>query len=622
MKKVAIFALAIALVAMASCSMDIGGTAYTAVDNEGMSRAVSTAPTAQSEEGRYLVVFKNKPGNADRDMVRGNGASIMREFDIVPAMAIRVPNEKALFGIMHNPNVELVEVDQVRYALGETVPWGVTAVKAPLVWSQTTGDNVKVAVLDTGIDYNHPDLKANYRGGYDFVSEDSDPFDGNGHGTHCSGTIGAITNNGIGVASVAYNVDLYAVKVLSDEGSGYSSDILAGVDWAVQNGMHIASMSIGGGSYSKTEDNAYTNAYNAGLLVICATGNDGATSISYPAAYAKTMAIGAVDSNLVIADFSNRGTGIHLVAPGVDVLSTVPVGTGEAAEVLYGTQTLAAATVEYSPRVSGLKKAAVYCNLGKAGEFPASVAGNIALIKRGEISFADKATNAKNAGAVGVIIFNNEAGMLYATFGAAGDWLPSVGMSMADGEMLVAAGSPTVTMNIVATDYASFNGTSMATPHASAVAALVKGANPALTNQQIWDILNSTATDLGASGYDTTYGYGIVNAEAAVAAALGGGGDPGQTVTDTFTGTLAKGASASHYITVSGGVIDAVMSWNNSKATMSLTLYNPSGKAVASGTTSLSYDTKGVTGQYRLLVKNTSRTKQTATYTLKATYLP
>ena len=618
MKKVTIVLVAILAVLAFSCSMDVPLATAIQPAEEGVAAPRAAAAAAQST-GRYLVLFKAKPGNADRDMVRGNGASITREFSIVPAFAIHVPNEHALEGIRHNPNVEIVEEDQVLVASAETTPWGVTAVNAPQVWNVTTGAGVKVAVIDTGIDYTHPDIAANYFGGYDFVNEDNDPMDDVGHGTHCSGTIAARTGNNIGVASVAYDVQLYGVKVLGADGSGYSSDILAGVDWAVQNGMDIASMSLGGGRYSRTENTAYTNAFNAGLLIICATGNDAATSISYPAAYAKTMGIGAVDSNLAIADFSNQGTGIDVVAPGVDVLSTVPIGFGLEAAVYYGQATLAASGFEFAPTTPDLTKAAVYCGEGTtAADFPAAVAGNIALIQRGTISFADKAINAKAAGAVGVIIFNNVDEPFSGTFGAAGDWLPAVSMSMVDGQALVAAGSPTVTLHLAPADYDIYSGTSMATPHASAVAALIFGANPSLTNQQVWDILNGTATDLGAAGYDTTFGYGIVNAEAAVAAAT----YVPVTVTDTFTGTLAKGQTANHYVTVTGGVITCAMSWNNSLAKLTLALYNAAGVKVASGTTALTYNTNGAAGTYRLLVTNASKKAYTATYNLSATYQP
>lgn len=613
-------ALALAFAAiLVSCGSPVFSDADLAAADEGVRiSALAAAPADGADEGRYIVVYKEKPTAAARAAVTARGARIEREFEIVNAAAVRVANKDVVEALRADPNVAYVEPDYKRYALGETIPWGVTAVKAPQAWATSTGEAVKVAVIDTGIDYGHPDLAANYKGGYDFVNKDSDPFDDNGHGTHCSGTIGAITGNDLGVASVAYDVDLYALKVLGADGSGYSTDILAAVDWAVKNGMHIASMSLGGGSYSTTENTAYTNAVNAGLFVICATGNDGATTISYPAGYAATFAVGAVDSTLTKASFSNSGTGIDVVAPGVNVLSTVPRGTGTIASVTYGTSTLAADAMEFSPTGTVTGKA-IYCGIGdSAAAFPSTVAGNIALIQRGTISFADKVTNAMAAGAKGVIIYNNVSGIFTGTLGAAGAWIPSVSMSMEDGEYLKSLNGPTVTLSIGPWDYAYFDGTSMATPHVSAVAALVKGANPALTVAQMKDILRSTATDLGASGYDTLYGYGIVNAQSAVSAAVNPP-DPADPVTEVFTGTLAKRKSVTYTFAVAGGVFSAKLAWSPTTVPLTMKLYNPSGLLVASGTTALSYDT-GSGGSYKLTITNGS-SKYSATYTLTATYL-
>lgn len=525
MIKKVIFPMLCLIVLLASCMSPVIMTKLSSEKEEGItSKSKLFTSTRKVTKGRYLVAFKTKPGKADQNMVKGFGAKIRHTYNIVPAMAIEVGNENAIENIKKNPNVEFVEVDEPRYAFGEITPWGVTRVKAPNVWSQTTGANVKVAVLDTGIDYNHYDLAANYKGGYDFVNGDSDPFDGAGHGTHCSGTIAGVTNNDLGVKSVAYNVDLYAVKVLSDEGSGSTSDILAGVDWAVANGMDIASMSLGGGRFMRTEEKAYKNAEAAGLLVICASGNDGATSISYPAGYSYNMAVGAIDDTNTIADFSNTGSAQDIVGPGVHVYSTVPVGTGQNSDltIVSTSEKVEAPAIEFAPFTDGVTGELVYCGLGElASDFPAAVNGNIALIQRGNISFADKVTNAMNAGAVGAIIYNNEPGLFYATFGAAGDWIPSVSMSMEDGEYLRGLGAIQATITITAADFEYYDGTSMACPHVAAVAALVKGANPALTNTQIKQVLKDTAFDLGATGWDSIYGWGLVDAEAAVAAALG-----------------------------------------------------------------------------------------------------
>ncbi len=527
MKKKGLLIGFIAALLLVAC--DMTNVAQTEVLNEG----IITAPTVGDVESTilddsYIVVFKEQPGKAHSDLMRSNGARVRESYDIIPAYAIKA-DEKAAKAIANDPTVAFIEKEQMFYATSTTFPWetsevrpwGVDSVNAPSVWSTTTGENVKVAVLDTGIDYNHPDLAANYKGGYDAVNKDDDPFDGAGHGTHCSGTIGAISNNGYGVDSVAYNVDLYAVKVLSDEGSGTSRQILRGLDWAVKNDMDIASMSLGGGNFRLFEYFAYKNAARKGLLVICASGNDSATTVGYPSKYDSTMSVGAIDSNNEIADFSNTGEDLDIVAPGVKVLSTVPMGTGQISYLNAGSFNPEVIEVEFAPNTDGITGNAVYCALGEnTTDFPAEVNGNIALIQRGNISFAEKVLNAMAAGAIGVIIYNNEAGEFNATLGEAGDYVPAVSMSMEDGETLKALGSISTTIEILTSDFDYYNGTSMATPHVSAVAALVKGANPSLTNEEIKQILKDSATDLGSAGWDSIFGWGLVNAEAAVEMAL------------------------------------------------------------------------------------------------------
>ena len=477
--------------------------------------------TPAAESNRYYVVFKSKPGKSDEGMVTGKGAAIRHKFDLISAYSVDVPNATALKAIKKDANVDRVEKVSRVSAFGEIIPWGVWAVKAPLVWDTVTGSGIKVCVLDTGIDYYNPDLDDNYGGGYDFVNEDPDPFDDNGHGTHCAGTVAAETNGG-GVVGVAYNATLYSCKVLDAQGSGWSDDILAGIDWAVNNGMHIASLSLGGGGYSPTEEAAYQAAYDAGLLIVCASGNSGTGVIAYPAKYDSNIAVGAVDQQLEHSTFSQYGSELELVAPGEFVLSTVPVGTGTESSVTEGTTTYEAAAMEFAGYTDddGITATLYYCNFGETpGDFPPGVNGNLALIQRGNISFADKATNAMNAGAVGVIIYNNVPGSFLGTLGSAGGWVPVVSMSNEDGETLRALGTPTVTLINKVGDYDYNQGTSMACPHVAGVAALVFEANDELINVDVRNIMNSTATDLGDPGWDPYYGYGLVNAEAAVEAA-------------------------------------------------------------------------------------------------------
>jgi subtilisin len=229
--------------------------------------------------------------------------------------------------------------------------WGADLVKAPEVWAQGyTGQGVVVAVVDTGVDYNHDDLKNNIwtnaneiadngidddgngyiddNSGWNFSEKNNNTLDKNGHGTHISGTI-AGENNDSGVTGIAYNAKIMPVKVLNDSGSGSYSSISKGIRYAVDNGANVINLSLGGGSSNRTLESAINYASSKGVIVVMAAGNDGDSLPDYPARYAykSGIAVGAVDQNNNMPDFSNRsGTNeiSYVTAPGVKVYSSVP----------------------------------------------------------------------------------------------------------------------------------------------------------------------------------------------------------------------------------------------------------------------------------------------------------
>ncbi|RLF86998.1 peptidase S8 [Thermococci archaeon] len=264
----------------------------------------------------------------------------------------------------------------------QEVPWGVKRVKAPDVWSITDGSSggvIEVAILDTGIDYDHPDLKTNLAWGVSVLrgkvsTKPRDYKDRNGHGTHVAGTIAAL-NNDIGVVGVAPAVEIYAVRVLDASGRGSYSDIILGIEQALlgpdgvldsdgdgiivgdpeDDAAEVISMSLGGSSDVQSFHDAITEAYTYGVVIVAASGNDGASSPSYPAAYPEVIAIGATDINDQVPWWSNRG--VEVSAPGVDILSTYPDDTYE---TLSGTSMA-------TPHVSGvvaLIQAAYYNKYG------------------------------------------------------------------------------------------------------------------------------------------------------------------------------------------------------------------------------------------------------------------
>jgi subtilisin len=211
--------------------------------------------------------------------------------------------------------------------LAETIPTGVNQIKAPQGWGASQGLAIKVYVLDTGIDSDHPDLVANLKLGQSFVPTESSTDDFNGHGTHCAGTVAAPIN-GVGVVGVAPYAYVHPVKVLSSTGSGQWSWLIAGIDWVRQKkGIRIISMSLGGTAPNAVKDMC-DGAYNDGILLIAAAGNSGPddNTVGDPARYDSVVAVSAIDSADVIATFSSRGPQVEVAAPGVNVLSTIPGG--------------------------------------------------------------------------------------------------------------------------------------------------------------------------------------------------------------------------------------------------------------------------------------------------------
>ncbi len=292
--------------------------------------------------------------------------------------------------LMNDPSVDYIEPDRPVHMIAQTVPWGITAVNAPTAHARgTKGSGVKVGIIDTGIDHGHPDLAANYVSGIDYVNNDNDPMDDNGHGSHVSGTVGAIDNS-IGVIGVAPSVSLYGIKVLDAAGSGTFSNVVAGIDWAAANGMDVVNMSLGASIGTNALQTACDNAYASGVVICAAAGNDFGGPVGFPAKYSSTIAVSAVDQGNNLANFSNKGPEVEVTAPGVGIVSTYKNG-----------------------------------------------------------------------------------------------------------------------------QYATLDGTSMATPHVAGVVALIWSTGQFTSASAVRNQLTSTATDIGATGRDNNFGFGLVNADAA-----------------------------------------------------------------------------------------------------------
>jgi len=205
---------------------------------------------------------------------------------------------------------------QKNVSVDKSIPWGVQHIRAPYAWSRTTGHRIKIGVIDTGVDFGHPDLAGSLSRGINLLSRGHAPHDDNGHGTHIAGTIAA-RGQLKGMTGVAPRSLIHPVKAFDHNGSAYVSDIILGIEWCVRNRLHIINMSFGMKNRSKALLGAVNLAYHAGTVIVASSGNDGKRkSIDYPARYAQTISVGATNKLRRVAQFSNRGAYIDIYAPG------------------------------------------------------------------------------------------------------------------------------------------------------------------------------------------------------------------------------------------------------------------------------------------------------------------
>jgi subtilisin len=331
---------------------------------------------APPEKTGYIVVLHDSadPPEAAREIAGQVGGQVGFIYKhALKGFSIRVPAQ-AVAALERNPKVKYVATDDVRYAFAQEVPTGIQRIFANSnsnLFINGTDDyrvDVDVAVIDTGVDFQHPDL--NVVGGVDCTGKIFNPAcvtggdDDHYHGTHVAGIIGAI-DNGTGVVGVAPGARLWAVKVLNKNGSGWSSWIIAGIDWVAANSatIEVANMSLGGSGYSQAEHDAIQGAVNKGVAFAVAAGNDDDNASNYsPSAFDNVLCVSALadfdgaagglgsptcrtDQDDTLADFSNWGSAVDIAAPGVCIFSTFPVEEGS-----YGTLS---GTSMASPHVAG-----------------------------------------------------------------------------------------------------------------------------------------------------------------------------------------------------------------------------------------------------------------------------
>lgn len=232
--------------------------------------------------------------------------------------------------------------------------WNLARINSVPGWNLTTGSSeVVIAVIDTGVALDHPDLVQKLVPGYNFIRNNNNPQDDNGHGTHVAGIAAAATNNGLGIAGVGYHTRIMPIKVLDSGGGGSTSDVAAGINFAVSNGAKVISMSLGGASGSSTMQSAVNAAWNSDVVLVGAAGNGGSAAKTFPSAYDNVIAVAASTPNDARADFSNYGFWVDVAAPGSTIMSTA----------LAGGYKLMSGTSMAAPHVAGLA-ALLWAHLG------------------------------------------------------------------------------------------------------------------------------------------------------------------------------------------------------------------------------------------------------------------
>ena len=499
---------------------------------------VGSAAIASAQDTRFIVKFRSGQSAPGQAALRAAGAQVLLTLGPQEAVAAHVP-AAALQALQRHATIEYVEVDRIRepYALsdvpegGEVLPYGIQMVQAHLI-DAPLASQLKICIIDSGYSEQHDDLRNDT--GDDLTQQATDSGSGTwnkdslGHGTHVAGTVAAISGNRIGVVGANPDVRLHIVKVfgnddLIEDGSGaytYSSTLVAALNSCTSNGSHVVNMSLGGVGRSRTEEAAFAAADAAGVLSIAAAGNAGNGSTSFPAGYASVMSVAAVDANEAHASFSQSNRDVEIAAPGVSVLSTTPYL--DANTLMSGRTTWHGGRITGAPRTTGVTGVLVDGGLcTSAGAW----SGLVVLCQRGSNTFADKVENVQAGGGVAAAIYNSSAsdpacGVFLGTLGRrVTTTIPAITLSCADGASALGRINTqgTVTSQFAAPDsgYESWDGTSMATPHVAAVAALVWSCHlGTVTNTQVRNGLTATAKDKGAAGHDTSFGYGIVQAKA------------------------------------------------------------------------------------------------------------
>ena len=282
---------------------------------------------AGSASNSWLVTFRTGVnGFSAMSAVNATGATDVGDLADINTQVLTLPagrEQQALAALARDPRVASIEQDGTyQAALVPSDPqwqhaWGPKLVRAPEAWNMSTGKaSTIIAIVDTGVDRTQPDLRGRVLKGWDFVNNDNNPRDDNGHGTAVAGVAAAAANDGVGIAGLCWHCDILPVKVLNAAGSGAHSNIAAGIIWATKHGADVINMSLAGPSQSNVVAAAVAYARNHGVVVVAAAGNEGSSRHFYPAADPGVISVGATNSSDRMYSWSNRGAWVKLSAPG------------------------------------------------------------------------------------------------------------------------------------------------------------------------------------------------------------------------------------------------------------------------------------------------------------------
>jgi len=505
-------------------------------------------------------------------------------------------------------SVAFIEPDLKRHLMSQNQPWGISNTQSNLL-TDNDAANMTVCIIDSGYEQANPDLNANNATGTNNSGTGNWYENGGSHGTHVAGTIAAV-NNSEGVVGIMpnTNVNLHIVKVFNESGWGYTGELVDAVDTCVNNGAKVINMSLGGSGSSTTEKNALQAAADAGVLLVAASGNDGNSTLSYPASYDSVLAVGAVDQNGQHAEFSQYTSQVEVAAPGEAILSTV-AGDGRLGYINLGSNTYG--NDEVVPQTHYIQSSGNYvvsninssangvlasCIISGSSYSCTNVSGNICLAERNDNQIGSNypeinpAKACADAGAAAVIVYSNSdrPGLQnpFLVDATSAVTVPTVSINRALGQQLMSQLGSAATVTVDGSqNYAYYNGTSMATPHVTGVAALAWSNNPNCTANDVRSALKSTAIDLEVAGRDDKTGFGLVQAKAtsdALAVSCGDGG--GTTPPTTGENDLQNGVAKT---TLSA----------NSTEELSFTM------TVPVGATDLLFDMNGGSGDADLYVK-------------------